>query len=468
MPKRKKVTPQANQRGKKHPSRSASLAQIRPQVAGIDLGSRVHWVCGPQQTAGHPNVRTFGTTMPQLQQLTQWLLEQGVESAAMESTSVYWIPLYDLLESCGIEVLLVNARQLNHVPGRKTDMRDCQWIQLLHSCGLLRGSFRPHEAIVKVRTLHRQLNQLVSESTRFVQWMQKALDQMNVQVHRAVSDLTGQTGMAIVRAIVDGERNPVRLAALRHRGCKKSSQEFAEYLAGNWREEHLFNLRCALDFYDLTQRKIAVYEARILEEIRALQSVERRDKPVPPHPNGAKERMMSRRGDQKMRTQLWRFAGVDLTHIDGIGAQAALTLLTEVGFDLTAFPSEKHFVSWLRLAPRTAVSAGKPLRSKKVNGTGSTRAAAVLRMAAISLMRSKTALGAALRRKARHKGWNVAIFCIARKLATLVYRMLRYGQDYVDIGEEYYEARFRKRQLVGLKHAAYSLGFNLVPQTAAA
>ena len=467
MQKRKKVTSKTSKRRKRHRSGSATLSQIHPQVAGIDLGSRQHWVCGPQQTPDKPNVRTFGTTMPQLKQLTQWLLEQGVESVAMESTSVYWIPLYEHLESCGIEVLLVNARQINHVPGRKTDMRDCQWIQLLHSCGLLRGSFRPHEIVVRVRTLQRQLSQLVSESTRFVQWMQKALDQMNVQVHRAVSDLTGQTGMAIVRAIVSGERDPLRLAALRHEGCKKSSQEFVDYLAGNWREEHLFNLTCALELYDLTQRKIAVYEARILEEIRALQPVERRDQPVPPHPNGVKEKTMRRRGDQMMRTELWRFAGVDLTRIDGIGAQAALTLLAEVGLDLTAFPSEKHFVSWLRLAPRTAVSGGKPLRYKKPNGTGSTRAAAVLRMAAISLMRSKSALGAALRRKARHKGWNVAIFCIARKLALLVYRMLRYGQDYVDIGEEYYESRFRQQQLAGLTRAAKSLGFKLIPQTAA-
>ena len=468
MQKSRKVEKKAKKRGKRNRSSSVALSRIRPQVAGIDLGSREHWVCAPEVTEGTPNVRTFGTTMPQLQQLAEWLLEQGVESVAMESTSVYWIPLYELLESCSLEVLLVNARQLRHVPGHKTDMQDCQWIQLLHSCGLLRGSFRPHEVIVRLRTLHRQLSNLVAESGRFVQWMQKALDQMNVQVHRAVSDLTGQTGMAIVRAIVAGERDPVRLAALRHGKCKKSSQEFAEYLAGNWRGEHLFNLQCALEFYDMTQRKIAVYEARILEEIRALQPVERRDEPVPTHPNAVKQKAIGRRGEQPVRTELWRFTGVDLTRIDGIGAQAALTLLTEAGLDLTAFPSEKHFVSWLRLAPATAVSGGKPLRHKKANGMGSTRVAAVLRMAALSLKHSKTALGAAFRRKARHKGWNVAVFCTARRLAVLVYPMLRYGQDYVDIGEEFYEARFRQRRLAGLQDAAKSLGFSLVPQAAAA
>ena len=457
-----------NTKAKRKRSRPTALSRIRPQVAGIDLGSREHWVCAPEVTPGKPNVRTFGTTMEQLQHLADWLLEQGVESVAMESTSVYWIPLYELLESCGIEVLLVNARQLRHVPGRKTDMRDCQWIQLLHSCGLLRGSFRPHEMIVRIRTLHRQQSTLMAESTRFVQWMQKALDQMNVQIHRAVTDLTGQTGMAIVRAIVDGERDPVRLAALRHGRCKKSSREFAEHLRGNWRDEHLFNLQSALKLYDMTQREIAAYEARILEEIRALQPVEHRDQSVPKHPNAIKEKAIRRRGGHHLRTELWRFAGVDLTRIDGIGTEAALTLLTEAGLDLTAFPSEKHFVSWLRLAPKTAFSAGKPLRYKKANGTGSTRAAAVLRMAAVSLKHSKTALGAAFRRKARHKGWSVAVFSMARRLAVLVYRMLRYGQDYIDIGEACYEDRFRRRRLAGLTDAAKSLGFKLVPQTTVA
>lgn len=457
-----------NTKAKRKRSRSTALSRIHPQVAGIDLGSREHWVCAPEVTPGKPNVRTFGTTMEQLQHLADWLLEQGVESVAMESTSVYWIPLYELLESCGIEVLLVNARQMRHVPGRKTDMRDCQWIQLLHSCGLLRGSFRPHEMIVRIRTLHRQLSTLMAESTRFVQWMQKALDQMNVQIHRAVTDLTGQTGMAIVRAIVEGERDPVRLAALRDGRCKKSSREFAEHLRGNWRDEHLFNLQSALKLYDMTQREIASYEARILEEIRALQPLEHRDQSVPKHPNAIKEKAIRRRGGHHLRTELWRFAGVDLTRIDGIGTEAALTLLTEAGLDLTAFPSEKHFVSWLRLAPKTAFSAGKPLRYKKANGTGSTRAAAVLRMAAVSLKHSKTALGAAFRRKARHKGWSVAVFSMARRLAVLVYRMLRYGQDYIDIGEACYEDRFRRRRLAGLTDAAKSLGFKLVPQTPAA
>jgi transposase len=209
-----------------------SLPAIRPLVAGLDVGSAQHWVCGPAREDGQPNVRVFGTTTDQLQELADWLAEQGVESVAMESTSVYWIPVYELLEARGIEVVLVNARQLHHVPGRKTDFSDCQWLQLLHSCGLLRGSFRPGEAITRLRALQRQLANLVAERTRCVQWMQKSLDQMNVQVHRAVTDLTGLTGMAIVRAIVDGERDPVRLARHRDRRCGKSAAEIARYLTG--------------------------------------------------------------------------------------------------------------------------------------------------------------------------------------------------------------------------------------------
>lgn len=444
-----------------------ALPRIRPNVAGIDLGSREHWVCGPATADDAPNVGVFRTTTPQLQELADWLRAQGVESVAMESTHVYWIPIYELLESCGIEVLLVNARQFHNVPGRKTDMQDCQWLQLLHSCGLLRGSFRPHESITRLRALQRQMANLVGERTRFVQWMQQSLDQMNIQVHRAVSDLTGQTGMAIVRAIVAGERDPIQLATLRDGRCKKSETEFAEYLTGNWREEHLFNLESALGLYDAIQQRIASYEARLLDELHALEPKERHDQPVPEHPNPVKEKAIRNRGEQKARTTLWRFAGVDLTRIDGIGTGAAQIILTEVGLDLSSFPSENNFVSWLRLSPRTPISGGKLLRKKKSNGTGATRIAGVLRMAAVSLQRSKSALGAAFRRKARHKAGAVAVFAIARKLAILVYRMLRYGQDYVDIGEQAYEAQFQHRRLASLTAAAQSLGYTLIEKKVA-
>jgi len=443
------------------------LPIVQAPVAGIDVGSTQHWVCGPPRADGAPTIRAFGTTTPDLTALVDWLTTQGVTSAAMESTSVYWIPLYELLEARGIEPMLVNARQLHNVPGRKTDVQDCQWLQQLHSCGLLRGSFRPTEAIARLRAVQRQLANLVAERTKCVLWMQKALDQMNVQVHRAVADLTGKTGMAIVRAIVAGERDPLRLAALRDNHCRKSTAEIARHLTGSWRDEHLFNLASALRLYDGFEAEIAAYDQRLLAELAALQAEDRRDQPVPCHPNATKERAIKWRGDHQGRTLLWRFAGVDLTRIDGISTSAAQIVVTEVGADVSAFPSEKHFVSWLRLCPRTPISGGKPLK-KRSNSLGANRIAGVLRMAATSLQRTKTALGAAFRRIARHKGSAVAVFAIARQLAVLIYRMLRYGHDYVDVGEQAYELRFQTRRLASLQQSAKSLGFTLVEDPSAA
>jgi transposase len=454
-------------RTKQRTTEPTALPVLQPSVAGLDVGSTEHWACGPARKDGTPNVRVFGTTTPQLEELAAWMIEQGVVSVAMESTHVYWIPIYELLESKGIEVVLVNARQLHNVPGRKTDFSDCQWLQLLHSCGLLRGSFRPREAITRLRALQRQVANLVAERTRCVQWMQQALDQMNVQVHRAVTDLTGLTGMSIVRAIVAGERDPARLAMHRHGRCQKSAKQIAQHLAGNWREEHLFNLASALRLFDVLEREMAAYEERLLVELEALQPPERREESVPAHPNPAKEKAIRSRGDQQARTALWRFAGVDLLRIDGIGPGAARVVLTEVGPDLASFPSEHDFVSWLRLCPQIRISGGKRLRKKR-NGLGANRIAVALRMAASTLRRSKTALGASFRRIARHKGAGVAVFATARQLARLVYRMLRYGHDYVDIGESAYERQFQARRLAAITETARGLGYKLVPELTAA
>jgi hypothetical protein len=303
---------------------------------------------------------------------------------------------------------------------------------------------------------------LVEERTRCVQWMQKALDQMNVQVHHAVSDLAGTTGLAIVRAIIAGERDPMSLAAKRDPRCRKSVQEIARHLTGNWREDHLFNLTSALKLFEAIEEQIRQYEERLLKQIEVLTPPERRTQPVPPHPNPAKERDIRGHGDQPTRTTLWRFSGLDLLRINGIGTAGAKTILTEVGLDLSAFPTERHFISWLRLCPRTGISGGKPLKHKR-NGMGANRISAVLRMGAVGLSRTKTSLGAAYRRIARLKGASVAVFATARKLAQLVYRMVRFGQDYIDVGDTAYELRFQTRRLASLQESAKALGYTLVP-----
>ena len=443
------------------------LPVLRQNGAGIDVGSTEHWVCAPPRVDGTANVQTFGTTTAALERLADWLKAQGVGSVAMESTGVYWIPLYEVLEARGFDVLLVNARQLSNVPGRKTDMCDCQWIQLLHSCGLLRGSFRPAEAICQLRALLRESSQLVEERSRTVQRMQKALDQMNVQVHRAVTDITGTTGMGILRAIVAGERDPLVLAGLRDKRCSKSAAEFAEHLRGTWREEHLFNLKMNLELFDKLTDLLERYQQKLQALMQEQAPVERRDQTPPAPENPVKAKTIARHGQQDARTVLWRLCGKDLTRIDGIGINAASLVLSEIGPNLSAFPSEKHFVSWLRLCPNRAVSGGKVLKKKR-NATGATRVACVLRMAACSLQRSPTALGAQFRRLARRKDYATAVFAMARKLAVLIYRMLRFGHDYIDRGAKAYEEQFVQRRLENLAHVAKQMGYELKPLPAAA
>ena len=264
------------------------LPVLRTDAGGIDVGSTEHWVCCPPKPDGSANVQSFGTTTRELEKQADWLQAEGVKSVAMESTGVYWIPLYEVLESRGFEVLLANAKQLANVPGRKTDMADCQWLQLLHSCGLLRGSFRPSEEVCQLRALMRECSNLIDERSRKVQRMQKALDQMNVQVHRAVTDITGTTGMDIIRAIVDGERDPLALAGLRDKRCSKSVQEFAEHLRGTWREEHLFNLSTNLQLYDKLNEMIEVYHGKIAELMQRCEPEDRRAQRPPDHPNPTK------------------------------------------------------------------------------------------------------------------------------------------------------------------------------------
>ena len=443
------------------------LPIVRRHVAGIDLGSQRHWACAPSLDGNGREVSDFGGTTSELLRMAQWLRQRNVESVAMESTGVYWIAPHEVLEAEGLEVILVDTRQLARVPGRnkKTDPSDCEWIQRLHSCGLLTGSFRPEEQVCMLRTLVRDKGNLVAEAADWLRRMQKSLDQMNVRVHRAVSDLDGTTGMAILRAIVAGERDTRKLAQLRDPRCRHSEEEIAEELRGHWREDHLFSLRQALQIYDAIQKTIADYDREILRKLDKMTPEERRGGPVPPVRNRQKVKSLRKRGQEPMRQALYRMSGVDMTQIDSIGVGTVEVVLSEYGPDLKRFPTEKQFISHATLAPHVPKSGGKPVKKKKRN-SASTRVAAALRMAALSLRHSQSALGAYYRSISRRIGGDVAVFATARKLASVIYRLLRWGQPYADEGAEVFESRYQERRLKSLASRAKELGYELAPAKA--
>lgn len=440
-----------------------TLPVIRPRVAGIDIGSREMYVCGPVDNDGCREVRTYETTTEEIRACAQWLRQQQVESVAMESTGVYWIPVLEILEAGGVEVLLVDTRPLSRVPGRKTDVIDCEWLQTLHSHGLLQGCFRPAQAISMLRSLARQKSILVAEQADWVRRMQKCLDQMNVRVHHAVSDTQGTTGMAIIRAIVQGERDPRKLAALRDPRCRNSQEQIAAMLTGHWRADHLFNLEQSLKVYDSLGERLAEYEQRIQEQMQGLTPPENEHRKAPPVRQPGKAKGVKRRHQEEKRQRLYRLAGVDLTAIDGINVETVEVVLSEYGFDLGRFPSEKEFVAHLQLAPRKPVSGGKPLKKKARKSKG-TRTGQALRNAAVTLHHSASALGAYYRRISRTKDASVAVFATARKLAVLLYRMLRWGQAYVDEGQQAYDERYQKSRLRTLASTAAQFGYQLVPK----
>jgi transposase len=440
------------------------IPALRRKVAGIDLGSTSHWVCAPTVDGLRREVEEFGATTPELERLAAWLKERNVESVAMESTGVYWIAPYEVLERHGLELVLVSTRAFAQVPGRrKTDRIDCQWIQRLHSCGLLRGSFRPAEQVSMLRTLVRDKANLEAEQADWLRRMQKSLDQMNVRVHRAVSDMQGTTGMAIMRAIVAGERNPAELAKLRKPGCRKSEEEIAKQLSGHWRQDHLFSLAQSLQMYDAIAERIDAYEKEILRRLGELERAECEDTQAPKLKNGNKAKMIRQRGEEGMRQAFYRMSGVDLTAVDGVGVGVVEVVLSEYGADLSRFPTEKHFVSHATLAPHKAVSGGKPLKKKK-RGSASSRLSAALRSAALTLRHSQTALGAYFRHTALRLGADVAAFATARKLATLIYRLLRWGHEYVDDGAEAYERRYQAARINRLAATAANFGYQIVPR----
>jgi transposase len=440
---------------------------LRRNVAGADLGSESHWICAPTLDGTAREVEQFGASTAELERAAQWMRERQVESVAIESTGVYWIAPHEVWERCGLEVVLVSTRELSQVPGRKkTDRIDCKWIQRLHSCGLLRGSFRPAERVCMLRTLVRDRGVLAAEQADWVRRMQKSLDQMNVRVHRAVSDITGVTGMTIIRAIVDGKRKPEELAALRQPGCKKSPAEFVEQLTGNWRDDYLFSLAQGLKIYDAIGERIQTYQEEILRRLGEMERADHKDQEAPSLKNSNKAKMIRQRGEEPLRQAFYRMIGGDLTSIDGVGVEVLQTFVAHYGYDLSMFPDEKKLVAHLRLAPRQPITGGKPIKNPKKRGTGSTRVAEALRQAAFSLQHSKTALGAYFRHVARRKGPDVAAFATSRKIAIYIYRMLRWGQPYVDAGAEAQEKVYEIARLSYLKTFAASLGFQLVPKAA--
>lgn len=429
---------------------------IHAHAAGIDIGSTFHVVAvGNDKT--DESVRTFQSFTSDLHDMAKWLKSYGITTIAMESTGVYWIPAFEILEQYEFEVFLVNSREAKNVPGRKTDVNDAQWIQKLHQFGLLRASFRPDKDIAILRAYIRQRERMLEYKASHIQHMQKALMQMNLQLHHVVSDITGVTGMKIVRAIVDGERDPNLLAQYRDPRCKESIETIAKSLMGNYQEEHLFALKQAMELLDYYACKIDECDYRIETSLKLLrQDSLEAEKPLPK----AKHRTKQPNDlNFDVRSSLYQVLGIDLTQIHGIGPSLALKLISECGTDMTRWPSSKHFTSWLCLSPGNKVSGGKVLSSK--TRRSSSRASAALRLAATTVGRTSTALGAFYRRLGARVGKAKAVTATARKIATLFYNTLRHGTHYIDPGENYYEARYQKRLIENLTKRAAALGYTL-------
>jgi transposase len=459
---------------------ASKLPVVHPHSAGIDVGATEHSVCVPEDAvpAGTSPVRQFKAFTGDLDQLVEWLQACQVKTVAMESTGVYWIPLFQKLETAGLEVVLVNARHLKRVPGRKTDILDCQWLQQLHSYGLLSGSFRPADDICVLRTYLRHRGNLVAGCGVQVQHMQRALDQMNVHLHHVVSDLDGDTGLAILDAILAGERDPKELVKLRHPRCSKSTvAEMEAALKGDWREEHLFVLKQSLASYRALQGQILECDTaleKVLERVTVnpstLPEAERPQNPVAVPETGEKKKPKKRtRGNaprQDLSAQLQRICGVDLTRVIGFNVLSVLILISEIGVDMSRWPNAKAFCAWLGLCPGNKISGGKVLSSRTARVAN--RAAILLRTLAPTLGRTETWLGSFHRRMKARLGPPAANTATARKLATLIYHLLKYKEEYIEVDRLVYEERFRRYRVGRLRKQAAELGFQIVEAEAAA
>jgi transposase len=449
--------------GTKKPRRKKDISPTHLNAAAIDIGATMHVAAvGPDRTS--EPVRGFGTFTGDLHRLADWFQQCGVRTIAMESTGVYWIPVFEILDQRGFEVILVNARDAKHVPGRKTDISDAQWLQRLHEYGLLRASFRLRGEVAILRAYLRQRERLLDYAASHIRHMQKALMQMNLQLHHVVADITGATGMAIIRAIVAGERDPAVLATHRDPRCHASAETISQALVGNDREEHIFALTQALELYDVYQAKVAICDARI--EVVLKRPRKASSTPVGKPSPARMTRKQSNEPAFDIRGDLHGLLGHDVTRIHGIGSYLGLRLVAECGTDLSAWPNAKHFTSWLCLSPANKISGGKVL-SSRTRRSGS-RAAALLRLAAITVGRTDTALGAFYRPLSARVGKAKAVTATARKIAVLFYNTLRHGMEYKDPGASQYEERYRRRILANLERRAKSLGYVLQATTATA
>ena len=444
-----------------HPKKEPVLPVVHRNAAGIDIGSTFHVVAVAAGRDPEP-IRRFNSFTGDLHLLAEWLQSLGITTVAMESTGVYWIPVFEILEERGFEVLLVNARFVKNVPGRKTDVKDAEWIQRLHEHGLLRGSFRPRDELIALRAFIRQRERLTQYRASHVQHMQKALMEMNVQLHHVVTDITGVTGMQIIRAIIAGERDPRVLAEYRDQRCKESEEAIAAALRGNYRPEHVFALQQSVELYEAYTAKMAACDTQLEHALARLNSV--LEKELDPQP-AARAKTKNRSEPRfDVRGALYLLLGVDVTQIHGVGPYIALQLVGECGDDMARWPTANHFTSWLTLAPANKISGGR-LLSSKTRRSGS-RAAYLFRMAAMAVGRTDTALGAFYRRLGARIGKAKAITATARKIAILFYNSLRHGVKYADPGAAYYDQLHRENAIKRLQRRASSLGLVLVERGA--
>ena len=457
-------------------SEDVGLDVVHPRAAGIDVGNSAHYAAVRPDQDPEP-VRRFECFTADLHRLADWLQRCGVQTVVMQSTGVYWIPLYEILEKRGFEVCLVNARHTKNLPGRKSDVQESQWLLKLHTYGLLNNSFQPPTEIRVARAYWRQREEHVRGASTCIQRMQKVLTQMNVQLANVISDLSGMTGQRIVRAIVSGERDPKKLADLSNYRIRASREEIAKSLEGNWRPELLFVLKQEVNMYDIYQRRIGECDHELEAHLKTFApkfplqpakeespSQERKRNQTqttqPSKVNPGLKKASGNRPQFDLRSELHRVSGVDLTRIDSIDVLVAQTVISEVGLDMSRWKTEAHFVSWLGLCPDNRISGDRVL--SKGTRHVINRAATALRMAATTLLRSRSYLGAQYRRLRTKLGAPKAITAMAHKLARLVYRMLKYGQEYVDKGMQYYEARHHQQQVEFLKKSAAKLGLQIV------